>query len=287
MVLESLMGGVDAEEKPYKVFLLGILYATVAIFLSLWIFRSESSLVLVFLTVLASLPLVYATLRLEANKTTKEKTELKLMKQHWSGIKLFIYLFMGYVIAMSVAYIILPTAVVGDLFSSQVATIQSINSDIANNGASGGLTSTDFFSIIVMNNFRVLFFCVFFSFFFGAGAIFILTWNASVIAAAVGSYVRNGIASYATVVGFTKIATYFQLFVLGTLRYMTHGIFEILAYFVGGLAGGLISLGILHYKVNDEKFRLLMKDSIDLILVAMLIVVIAGVIEVWVTPAIF
>jgi len=30
-----------------------------------------------------------------------------------------------------------------------------------------------------------------------------------------------------------------------------------------------------------------MKDSIDLILVAMLIVVIAGVIEVWVTPAIF
>jgi len=287
MVLESILNGVDAEKKPWKVFLLGVLYSTIAIFLSLWIFKAEASLVLVFLTVLASLPLVYATLKIEAQKGTTEKSEIKLIKSHWSGLKVFTFLFMGYVVAMSIAFILLPSGTVTDLFSSQVSTIQSINSNFANNDVSGGLTSADFFSIIVMNNFRVLFFCIFFSFFFGAGAIFILTWNASVIAAAVGTFVRNNLASYASTVGFGKVAAYLQFFFLGTLRYMTHGIFEIVSYFVGGLAGGLISLAILNYKVNDEKFKLLMRDAIDLVLVAMIIVVIAGLIEVWVTPAIF
>jgi len=287
MVLESILRGVDAERKPWKVFMLGFLYASIAIFLSLWIFRSEASLVLVFLTVLASLPLVYATIKLEANKGIKSTNEFKLIKDHWSGLRVFIFIFMGYVVAMSIAFIVLPSNIVTDLFSSQVSTIQSINSNFANNDISGGLTSMDFFSIIVTNNFRVLFFCIFFSFFFGAGAIFILTWNASVIAAAVGSFVRNNLASYASVIGLQKVATYFHLFILGTLRYMTHGVFEILAYFVGGLAGGLISLALVNYKTNDKKFKLLMRDSIDLILVSMIIVVIAGLIEVWVTPVIF
>jgi len=164
--------------------------------------------------------------------------------------------------------------------------IQTINGNI-NNEVSGAATSLDFFSIIVTNNFRVLFFCVFFSFFFGAGAIFILTWNASVIATAVGTFVRNNIAASASAIGFGKAALYFQFIIMGTMRYMIHGVFEILAYFVGGLAGGLISLAILHYKVNDDRFRLLMRDAIDLILIALVIVVIAGLIEVFVTPAIF
>ena len=287
MVLESLLNGVDAEQKPWKVFLLGFLYASIAIFLSLWIFRNEASLVVVFLTVLASLPLVYATLKLEATKGITEKKEFKLLQMHWSGLRLFVFIFLGYVAAMSLAYIILPGAVVGDLFSTQAATIQSINSNFVNNEVSGGYTSIDFFSIIVTNNFRVLFFCIFFSFFFGAGAIFILTWNASVIATAMGTFVRNNLASYASSVGLAKVGAYFHLFILGSLRYMTHGIFEIAAYFVGGLAGGLISLAVLNYKTNDNKFRLLMRDAIDLILVALIIVVIAGLVEVWITPAIF
>lgn len=287
MVLESLIKGVDAEQAPLKVFFLGILYASIAVFLSLWIFRAQASLVLVFLTVLASLPLVYATMRLEAKKSIKEKSEFKLLKQHWSGLQLFILLFLGYVVAMSVAYILLPSAIVGELFSSQVSTIQSINSNVASNQVSASLTSLDFFSIIITNNFRVLFFCVFFSFFFGAGSIFILTWNASVISAAIGTFIRNNLANYASAIGLGRVGAYFELFTLGILRYMTHGIFEIMAYFIGALAGGLISLAILHYKTNDNKFKMLIRDSIDMILIAMIITIIAGLIEVYITPAIF
>ena len=44
-------------------------------------------------------------------------------------------------------------------------------------------------SEIFINNMGVLFLCIIFSFLYGAGAIFILTWNASVIAAAIGSFI--------------------------------------------------------------------------------------------------
>ena len=37
------------------------------------------------------------------------------------------------------------------------------------------------------------------------------------------------------------------MYAIGMTRYMTHGIFEILAYFIGGLAGGLISVAIIRH----------------------------------------
>jgi uncharacterized membrane protein SpoIIM required for sporulation len=132
-----------------------------------------------------------------------------------------------------------------------------------------------------------LFFCIFFSFFYGAGAIFILTWNASVISAAMGAFFRNNIGNYASSVGLTKVAGYFHVISMSILRYMTHGVFEILAYFIGGMAGGLISLGILHFKVKDERFRILMKDAANLVILAIIVLLFAGLIEVYITPLLF
>jgi uncharacterized membrane protein SpoIIM required for sporulation len=57
-----------------------------------------------------------------------------------------------------------------------------------------------------------------FSLIFGAGAIFVLAWNASVIAAAVGIFSKN--------IGNLP---------LGIARYMIHGIPEITAYFVAAV----------------------------------------------------
>ncbi len=283
MVLESLIGVKFAERKPIHVFLLGFLYATVAVFLGLWIFRSEASMILVFLTVMASIPLVYATLKYEAQRDLKEKRESKLLKGHLYGLRVFIFLFLGYVGALVVWYLCLPADLVADLFATQVATIQAINGNLT----SGNATSWTFLSAIIGNNLKVLFFCVFFSFFYGAGAIFILTWNASVISAAIGGFIRDKLSSYAGAVGFAKVAGYFGAVSFGLLRYMTHGVLEIVAYFVGGMAGGLISLGVLHYKIGNDKFRVLMKDAVNLLIIAILVIVFAGFVEVYITPLMF
>ena len=276
------MGVKQAEKAPTYVFLLGFLYASIAIFLALWIFRSEASLVLVFLIVFASLPLVYQTLKFEAFKDLRLSGE-RIVGSHFSALKVFMFLFVGFVLAMSLWYVFLPSEVVYDLFSSQIATIQAING----NAATGNATAWNFLSVIVANNMKVLLFCVLFSFFFGAGAIFILTWNASVISAAIGTFVRTNISRYAEAVGFLKVAGYFHIFSLALVRYMTHGLFEILAYFVGGLAGGLISVAMLNKQFEGDQFKKIVKDAVDLVILAVLIVIVAGLIEVFITPIFF
>jgi uncharacterized membrane protein SpoIIM required for sporulation len=283
MVLEGLVKVKQAQKRPMSVFLLGMLYASVAVFLALWIFRSEASLVVVFLTVFAALPLVYNTLRYEAHKDIEAKDDIKLAGVHFKALKVFMYLFLGTTLALSLWFVFMPYDVVGDLFSTQLATINAVNS----HSTTGAFTSWNFLSLIVVNNLKVLAFCVLFSFFFGAGAIFILTWNSSVIAAAIGTFIRDNLAKSAEVFGFMGVAMYFQAISLGLLRYLLHGVFEILAYFVGGLAGGLISVAMLNKEFEGKQFRKIVRDSVDLIILAVVITLVAGLIEVFITPIFF
>jgi len=282
MVLESLLGAEEAEKKQFYVFLLGMLYASVAIFLSLWIFRSEASLIMVFLMVFTSLPLIYKTTTFEAKKSYKTKEE-DLPRVHLDALKVLLYLFLGFTIAMALWYIFLPENTVYDLFGSQISTIKAINS----NDATGNITAWGFLSTIVLNNLKVLTLCMLFSFFFGAGALFILAWNASVISTAIGTFIRTKLSEYASLIGFTKIAIYFQVFSLALIRYMTHGIFEILAYLIGGLAGGLISIAVLNKHFTGDHFRIITKDAVDLMIIAVLLVLIGGLVEVFITQLFF
>ncbi|HII15431.1 MAG TPA: hypothetical protein HA362_03890 [Nanoarchaeota archaeon] len=281
MVLEELLTPEGAERKPWHMLPLGALYASIAVFLSLWIFREQASLIVVFLTVMACIPLIYKIIVLEENKEQKIDKEMGILNEHRKALLSFIYLFMGFVIAFSVWFIALPASMVQDLFATQMFTISAINNQVTGNAASFGLL-TD----IISNNIKVLFFSVFFSFFYGAGAIFILTWNASVIASAVGSFVRSNIEKLAAAEGFMRIATYSHMYALGMVRYMTHGIFEILAYFIGGLAGGLISVAIIRHKMGEKIFNRVMLDALDLIILAVVCTLFAGIVEVYITPLI-
>ncbi len=282
MVLESLINPFKAERKPVHMLFFGALYASVAVFLSLWIFKEEASMIVVFLTVLATVPLMYRTIKYEEEKDLKIKDESTILKEHGRALEFFMYLFFGFVIGFVVWFVFLPHTLVQELFSTQLFTINVIN-----NKVTGDMVSDGVFWNILFNNFKVMFFCLFFSFFYGAGAIFILTWNASVIAAAIGTYIRSNIALYAQHAGFYKVAGYFQVVSVGILRYMTHGVFEILAYFIAGLAGSLISVAIIRHNIGDRQFNKVLLDAMILLLIAALVTVFAGVIEVYVTPALF
>lgn len=287
MVLETLISPKLAEQKPLYMFILGMLYASIAVFLSLWIFKDQASLIVVFLTVLACVPLIYRTIRYEEKQDTELKDEKSRLKSHRHALYFFIYLFMGFTVAFAAWFIFLPGHIVQNLFSAQMLTINLINNQVTANSVTAFATSFGLMGNIIANNLKVLFFCIFFAFFYGAGAIFILTWNASVISAAVGTFVRSNLEKYAAQAGFVKVAAYFHVFSIALLRYMTHGIFEILAYFIGGLAGGLISVAVIRHEPGDPNFRKVMFDALDLFLLAVLSVLVAGVIEVYITPLMF
>ena len=90
MVLESLMNPITAEKRPYEMFFIGFLYSSIAIVLSLWVFKSQSSIVMVLLTVLACVPLMYNTIKYEASK--KESKEIFLLREHTRALYFFVFL---------------------------------------------------------------------------------------------------------------------------------------------------------------------------------------------------
>ncbi len=265
-------------------FFIGLIYSSIAIFLSIWIIKDYSSLVMVFLTVNVAVPIMYHTMKLEEKKSIYIKSETLLLKEHARAISFFVYMFIGFVIAFSLWYIFLPPNLVNTVFSVQEQTIKAINAKLIS-GSAINLLNT--FGQIFFNNVKVLLFSIFFAFFFGAGAIFILTWNASVISAALGNFIRNNLAYSANAVGFSKMWAYFHVFSLGLLRYFIHGIPEIAAYFMGGLAGGIISVAVIKHHLADDRFKKIVFDSLDLIILAIFMLFIAGLIEVFITPLLF
>lgn len=291
MVLESLIDPFRGEKKPYNAFFYGVLYSSVAILLSLWIFKEEASLIMVFLTVLACVPLIYNTIKYEEGKIKKSIKELPLLKEHTRALLLFIFLFLGILFAFSMWFVFLPTQTVETSFHTQIETINSINAKVLGNSLMSATSEASLNSGIInkifFNNLKVLIFCIIFSLFYGAGAIFILTWNASVISAAIGSFIRNNLSIYATSMGLTKIGGYFHIFSLGLFRYLIHGIPEILAYFMGGLAGGILSVAIIKHDFMSKDFKKIAYDSIDLLLIAVAILFVAALLEVYLTPLLF
>ncbi len=282
MVLESLINPMRAERQPWVLILLGFLYASLGIFLSLWIFEEQASIVMVFLTVMAALPLMYQTLRLEEEKDILFTQERTLLKEHAKAIRFFLNLFFGFVIAYSLWYVVLPAVLAQQLFATQTSTITTLNQHVTGAVAQIGLMNK-----IFLNNVKVMIFCILFSFLYGSGAIFILTWNASVIGAAVGNFIRNHVSTFAETAGMSGFATYMHAGSLSLLRYSIHGIPEIAAYFIAGLAGGILSVAIIRHDFGTSKFEQVLLDVSDLILIGIFVLFAAAMLEVYVTPAFF
>ena len=281
MVLEEL--GIERKHRSWgELFLFGVLYSSVGTLLSFWFFRNEPSLVMVFFTVLATIPLMYTTIKHEEREAENIMSEKRIFKSHGKALGLYFALFMGMVVAMSLWYVFLPHAWSDSLFKSQIDTISSING-----GVTGNVIGADIFWSIVINNMQVLVLCLFFSFFYGAGAIFILAWNASGIAGAMGIFIRGKLAEAAQLIGWQKASLYFGAFSIGLFRYMTHGVFESVAYFIAGLAGSIISIAVIRHDLYERKMKRVTRDVAALMLVAIALIVLGSFVEVYVTPLLF
>ena len=270
MVLESLIGPKKAEKNPKRLFFYGIVFTVFGILLALWVFKSQASMVMVFLTVIACIPLVYKTVKYEEKKDMLNYRERILIKEHGKALKFFMYLFFGMIVAYTLWFVFAPGS--EELFSVQLKTIETINANITGHSYGFGTLFQ-----ILANNMKVLLFCIFFAFFYGAGSIFILTWNASVIGAAMGTFAKNLMANSTN----AFIAVNCSL-----IRYMSHGVFEILAYFIAGLAGGIISVAVINHDVDSERFKHVLIDSLDLLLLAVGVLIFAAFVEVYLTPTI-
>lgn len=283
MVFESFINPKNAEKKPLIVFFVGLIYTTIAIFLGKFIFPGNSSMVIVFFISFFFIPLFYRTMIYEEKKDLIEESEKKLLKEHSKALYFFIALFLGVTISYMIWFLVFSSGAfsvdINNIFGSQAETIQQINGKVVEGNVAREITH---FVAIFENNLKVMIFCILFSFIYGAGAIFILTWNASVIGYALGKYALS-------IVNITTGAVslvYLKGISIAFLRYFIHGIPEILAYFIGGLAGGIISVAIIKHDFGTDKFEKIMLDASTLIIIAVVVLVVSAIIEVWLTPSI-
>jgi len=68
---------------------------------------------------------------------------------------------------------------------------------------------------------------------------------------------------------------------------MIHGFPEIAAYFIAALAGGIISVAIIRKDLRGERMWSIFQDALILIIISVVILVVAGLMEVYLTPVLF
>jgi hypothetical protein len=164
----------------------------------------------------------------------------------------FAAIFVGMVLVFSIIYLILPTEIAEKSFQTQINEIKAIRGYFWFGGT---------FQTILINNMGVLFLSFIFSFIYGSGAIFILAWNASILATAASMFAKSLGGAY-------KLP-------IALLSYMPHGSLEIVAYFLAAIAGGITS----YHFMKGKNFISSLIDSAFLFSLGMVFILLGAIVE--------
>lgn len=285
-MLESLVNPAKTDKHPIKMLFIGIIYASLSFILTRLFFGGDpvlvkySGMIVVTFCVMFSLPFMYFIIKKEEDEDEETFGLVNVWKIHKDAILALMWLFVGFVIAFGFWHLVIQDTT---MLNAQIETYCTINApghvqECVQNYAGGNmLQPTGAFSkagrlfSIIENNIYVMIFTLIFSLVFGAGAIFVLAWNATVIAGAIGIFADYSLARLPHALA----------------RYMIHGFPEIGAYFITALAGGILGVGFLRHGINDQRFFKVLENVAVLLFFALLILILAGVMEVYFTPLFF
>ena len=249
------------EKKPSYAIVLGFIFASVGIGFSYLIFKDAPSFPTIFLTALATAPVV---IRLIKDEIWEPKFE-KILQRHKRVIEIYFNLFFGMSLAFALFYTFLPESASSLIFNEQVKKFGSgfFSLDFNLNFL---LQQSSLFFKIVINNLGLMFFFFLLSLFYGSGSVLLLSWNASILGVMWGKMIKTMFFLTDPIIFVTK--TFFNF------PYLLP---EVLAYFLASIAGAIVSVNL----TKKSKIGIAMIDSLFFIAVSILIIVIAGIIEVF------
>ncbi len=127
-----------------------------------------------------------------------------------------------------------------------------------------------------MNNLFVLAICFILSLAYGSGSILFIVWNASVWGIVFGYFIRQS-----ALIDQVNPAFYFaKIF----LPFLPHMVTEAASYIVAAIMGGVLAKAILREKMWSKKCYHILTDGLLLALFGFILVVVAGMIEVFLFP---
>jgi len=213
------------------------------------------------------LPTLNRMLSIEEKQAAQDKFNLLTpFKDHTDIFKVYAFLFIGVLLVFSFFAIALPSIATSQMFEPQVRIL----------GYIGQAYSDDAYFSILVNNLTVFFFCLMASFIYGAGSIFIIIWNASAWGVVFGIVARNS--------AMATSQNPFAYFLLTFLAVLPHMLSEASAYCLAAISGGVISKAVIKEKMSSPQFNKIVKDGLVIFGLAILILVVAAFIEVYITP---
>ncbi|MEM4254815.1 MAG: stage II sporulation protein M [Candidatus Norongarragalinales archaeon] len=197
-----------------------------------------------------------------------------VLARHYSAFRILAAFFLGMVLSFAFWYLVLPQENSAMLFQTQKQELKNVQGVLLGQA----ISTVDAFEKIFTHNLQVLLFVIVFSVIYGAGAVFILIWNASVIGVFLGefskAYVLNGGTGATGIFGgqVTGVS-------LGLLGILPHGIFELLSYLAAALAGGILSVSIIRGDYKSQIFPVIIYDIAKLLAWAIVFLAIGAFIE--------
>jgi len=261
-MIESIISPRTAERTPWKTVAGGIIFTLVAIAVTYVIGSfsacSGSGYLLVSFITIAAAPLFVRIFCIEEHKHAGN-----LFQRHAPVIEMYAYFFLGVIIASSVFYV-LNGAGSKCLFSDQLGALDAIGviqEPIQACAAGAGITTgmsiaPRSWESLFTNNFSVLLLLFMFSLVLGAGSVWLISWNASVIGVLIG----------------------YRLDPFILIKILPHGILEFGGYFLGAVAGGILSAAIIQERIKTEYKRVIL-DSLVYFGISTLMILLGALLE--------
>ncbi|MBN1544182.1 stage II sporulation protein M [Candidatus Woesearchaeota archaeon] len=279
MVLEDLFNPGWVRRRPYLAFVFGFVFTFVAFLISRVFFRSSMSVAMIFLTTLLLIPTLIMLLRME--EQVEGKYGLKhFFHNHKDIFEVYLFSFLG----VFAAFVVLGLAMQNNpasydqLFDFQTRFLsfqQGLSAESVQAFVQGGYDmGMSHATSLFIHDLLVVLICFVLSFFYGASAIFLIILNGSVFANFI-IFVTRTIAQNA--------AQGVQAFFI----FMIHLIPEISGFLIAAIAGGVVSKAVLYEKKGSARFKNVFKDATILMLIAMCLVLLSSLLEVFVTARLF
>ncbi|MFH0906481.1 MAG: stage II sporulation protein M [archaeon] len=286
MVLEFIFTSFKLKHRPFLIMFEAMFLTFLSVFVVSLLFPGQaysSIAVLAFITI-GAVP-VFNDLY---SKTSYISNYNKpFFTRHKSLIQILGFFFIGVFISFIILYFVLTPSFREDIFSTQIGELKKVY-DIRS-AITGDVTLSNstpvtpykfqtVFGVILANNLNVVLSSILLSFFYGAGAIFLICWNASMLAGAIALEVSLSLSA-ATASGISLTLIGIWQTILSVLSYVFHGVPEIAAYLIVSFAGAMLSRDLLKGLFTTEFKNVAIMDIARLIAMALICLLIGALIE--------
>ena len=275
MVLEHIFPEDWLESKGRFAFILGVVYSIIGVLIAKILFPGDPALVSIAFTSMLLLPELYKIFSIEERKESLEQhvTFRGLWRDDIELVRIYIFLFLGILIVYSLGAMLMQGLDANTLFREQLEI--RYGQGFAGQAVNvGGLFTSDLFFELLSNNFLVLMACFILALLSGDGAIYLITWNASV---------------WGTIFGITaKTASAFSgqnpfyLFGLIMLIVFPHMMLEAISYFLAAISGSVISKDVLLEEFASDRFLEVFGFNLYLLLGGLIFLVLGAAVEAFV-----